>query len=40
MAELLGEEPGATVGYAMRMENSGQAKTRIDGRHRGRALPA
>ncbi|WP_027164286.1 ATP-dependent helicase HrpB [Mesorhizobium sp. WSM1293] len=29
MAELLGEEPGATVGYAMRMENRISAKTRI-----------
>jgi ATP-dependent helicase HrpB len=29
MAELLGEEPGATVGYAMRMENRTSAKTRI-----------
>ncbi|MFD1985238.1 ATP-dependent helicase HrpB [Mesorhizobium newzealandense] len=29
MAELLGEEAGATVGYAMRMENRTSAKTRI-----------
>lgn len=29
MAELLDEEPGATVGYAMRMENRTSAKTRI-----------
>jgi ATP-dependent helicase HrpB len=29
MAELLGEEPGTTVGYAMRMENRTSAKTRI-----------
>jgi ATP-dependent helicase HrpB len=29
MAELLGEEPGATVGYAMRMENRTSARTRI-----------
>ncbi|TJW14042.1 MAG: ATP-dependent helicase HrpB, partial [Mesorhizobium sp.] len=29
MAELLGEEPGETVGYAMRMENRTSAKTRI-----------
>jgi len=29
MAELLGEEPGATVGYAMRMESRVSAKTRI-----------
>lgn len=29
MAELLGEEPGATVGYAMRMENRISARTRI-----------
>ncbi len=29
MAALLGEEPGATVGYAMRMENRTSAKTRI-----------
>ena len=29
MAELLSEEPGATVGYAMRMENRISAKTRI-----------
>lgn len=29
MAELVGEEPGATVGYAMRMENRTSAKTRI-----------
>ncbi|MGX5848610.1 ATP-dependent helicase HrpB [Mesorhizobium sp. PL10] len=29
MAELLGEEPGATVGYAMRMESRTSAKTRI-----------
>jgi len=29
MAELLGEEPGATVGYAMRMESRMSAKTRI-----------
>lgn len=29
MAELFGEEPGATVGYAMRMENRTSAKTRI-----------
>ncbi|SDA87112.1 ATP-dependent helicase HrpB [Mesorhizobium qingshengii] len=29
MAELIGEEPGATVGYAMRMENRTSAKTRI-----------
>ena len=30
MAELLGEEPGATVGYAMRMENRTSARTRVD----------
>ncbi|BCG91334.1 DEAD/DEAH box helicase [Mesorhizobium sp. 131-2-1] len=29
MAELLGEEPGETVGYAMRMENRTSAKTKI-----------
>ncbi|UCI19592.1 ATP-dependent helicase HrpB [Mesorhizobium sp. B2-1-8] len=29
MAELLGEEPGATVGYAMRMENRSSARTKI-----------
>ena len=29
MASLLGEEPGGTVGYAMRMENRTSAKTRI-----------
>ncbi|MBZ9676442.1 ATP-dependent helicase HrpB [Mesorhizobium sp. ES1-1] len=29
MADLLGEEPGATVGYAMRMENRSSARTRI-----------
>lgn len=29
MAELLGEEPGGTVGYAMRMENRTSAKTKI-----------
>jgi ATP-dependent helicase HrpB len=29
MAELLGEEPGGTVGYAMRMESLMSAKTRI-----------
>ncbi|TPJ44874.1 ATP-dependent helicase HrpB [Mesorhizobium sp. B2-5-13] len=29
MAELLGEEPGATVGYAMRMENRTSARTKI-----------
>lgn len=29
MAELLGEEPGATVGYALRMENRTSARTRI-----------
>ncbi len=29
MASLLGEEPGGTVGYAMRMENRISAKTRI-----------
>ncbi|HEV2504821.1 MAG TPA: ATP-dependent helicase HrpB [Mesorhizobium sp.] len=29
MAGLLGEEPGGTVGYAMRMENRTSAKTRI-----------
>ena len=29
MAELLGEEPGGTVGYAMRMENRTSARTRI-----------
>ncbi|MBZ9731898.1 ATP-dependent helicase HrpB [Mesorhizobium sp. CA18] len=29
MAELLGEEPGGTVGYAMRMENRASARTRI-----------
>jgi len=29
MAALLGEEPGQTVGYAMRMENRVSAKTRI-----------
>ncbi|MEJ6785420.1 ATP-dependent helicase HrpB [Aminobacter sp. Piv2-1] len=29
MASLLGEEPGGTVGYAMRMENKVSAKTRI-----------
>ena len=29
MAELLGEEPGGTVGYAMRMENRISARTRI-----------
>ncbi|GLQ81444.1 DEAD/DEAH box helicase [Mesorhizobium huakuii] len=29
MAQLLDEEPGATVGYAMRMENRTSAKTRI-----------
>ena len=29
MAELLGEEPGDTVGYAMRMENRTSARTRI-----------
>ncbi len=29
MAELLGEEPGGIVGYAMRMENRTSARTRI-----------
>ncbi|MFD2056208.1 ATP-dependent helicase HrpB [Mesorhizobium calcicola] len=29
MAELIGEEPGATVGYAMRMENRTSARTKI-----------
>lgn len=29
MAALLGEEPGETVGYAMRMENRSSARTRI-----------
>lgn len=29
VAQLLGEEPGATVGYAMRMENRTSARTRI-----------
>jgi ATP-dependent helicase HrpB len=29
MAQLLGEEPGATVGYAMRMESRMSAKTKI-----------
>ncbi|WP_395448830.1 ATP-dependent helicase HrpB [Aminobacter sp. UC22_36] len=29
MASLLGEEPGATVGYAMRMENKVSARTKI-----------
>ncbi|WP_292615191.1 ATP-dependent helicase HrpB, partial [Mesorhizobium sp.] len=29
MAELLGEEPGETIGYAMRMENRTSARTRI-----------
>jgi ATP-dependent helicase HrpB len=29
MSQLLGEEPGATVGYAMRMESLMSAKTRI-----------
>ncbi|RUV30506.1 DEAD/DEAH box helicase, partial [Mesorhizobium sp. M5C.F.Ca.IN.020.32.2.1] len=29
MAELLGEEPGETVGYAMRMENRTSARTKI-----------
>ncbi|TGQ56912.1 ATP-dependent helicase HrpB [Mesorhizobium sp. M1C.F.Ca.ET.193.01.1.1] len=29
MAELLGEEPGSTVGYAMRMENRTSARTKI-----------
>ncbi|MER9846155.1 ATP-dependent helicase HrpB [Mesorhizobium sp. M0106] len=29
MAELLGQEPGETVGYAMRMENRSSAKTRV-----------
>ncbi|MCX7306095.1 MAG: ATP-dependent helicase HrpB [Hyphomicrobiales bacterium] len=29
MAQLLGEEPGATVGYAMRMESRMSAKTRV-----------
>lgn len=29
MAELLGEEPGDTVGYAMRMENRTSARTKI-----------
>jgi ATP-dependent helicase HrpB len=29
MAQLLGEEPGETVGYAMRMENRTSARTRI-----------
>ncbi|MDG4882517.1 ATP-dependent helicase HrpB [Mesorhizobium sp. WSM4884] len=29
MAELLGEEPGGTVGYAMRMENRSSARTKI-----------
>ena len=29
MAALLGEEPGGTVGYAMRMENRTSARTRI-----------
>lgn len=29
MAELLGEEPGATVGYAMRMESRISARTRV-----------
>jgi ATP-dependent helicase HrpB len=29
MAQLLGEEPGGTVGYAMRMESKQSAKTRI-----------
>ncbi|TIO04411.1 ATP-dependent helicase HrpB [Mesorhizobium sp.] len=29
MAELLGEEPGGTVGYAMRMENRTSSTTRI-----------
>src|SRR6185503_14915716 len=29
MAQLLDEEPGGTVGYAMRMENRASARTRI-----------
>src|SRR5690554_4057870 len=29
MASLLGEEPGGTVGYAMRMERKASARTRI-----------
>ncbi|TPM36195.1 ATP-dependent helicase HrpB [Mesorhizobium sp. B2-3-4] len=29
MAELMGEEPGGTVGYAMRMENRTSARTKI-----------
>jgi ATP-dependent helicase HrpB len=29
MAELLGEEPGETAGYAMRMENRSSARTKI-----------
>ncbi|RWH05497.1 MAG: DEAD/DEAH box helicase, partial [Mesorhizobium sp.] len=29
MAELVGEEPGGTVGYAMRMENRTSARTKI-----------
>ncbi|MCV3206032.1 ATP-dependent helicase HrpB [Mesorhizobium sp. YC-39] len=29
MAELIGEEPGGTVGYAMRMENRTSARTKI-----------
>src|SRR5687768_5344486 len=29
MAELLGEEPGGTVGYAMRMESRVSGRTRI-----------
>ncbi|MDX8466456.1 ATP-dependent helicase HrpB [Mesorhizobium sp. VK23B] len=29
MAELLGEEPGGTVGYAMRMENRTSARTKV-----------
>ena len=29
MAELIGEEPGGTVGYAMRMESRTSARTKI-----------
>src|SRR5947208_15268324 len=29
MAELLGEDPGGTVGYAMRMENRTSARTKV-----------
>ena len=37
MSQLLGEEPGATVGYAMRMESRDVGEDPHHGRHRGRA---